>query len=84
MLLTVDTDDDDIGNIQLVSPHVDDIVLGEPVSSDWRPVPPLGIFRVIVKWNNRGNLKISSLSEDQTRSRWKVAETGNNKYWAIG
>ena len=43
MLLTVDTDDDDIGNIQLVFPHVDDIVLGEPVSSDWRPVPPLCI-----------------------------------------
>ena len=58
MLLTVDTDEDDIGNIQLVSPHVDDIVLGEPVSSDWRPVPPLGIFRMIVKWiNSRGNSK---------------------------
>ena len=47
IILIVDTDDDDIGNIQLVSPHADDIVLGKPVSSDWRPVPPLGNFILI-------------------------------------
>ena len=41
-VIQVDINDDDIGNIQLVSNPGDEIIVGKPISNDWRPIPPIG------------------------------------------
>ena len=39
----MDIDDDDIGNIKLFNNHpVGDVVVGKPISEEWRPIPPIG------------------------------------------
>ena len=41
-VIQVDINDDDIGNIQLVSNPGDETIVGKPISNDWRPIPPIG------------------------------------------
>ena len=39
----MDIDDDDIGNIKLFNNHpAADVVVGKPISEEWRPIPPIG------------------------------------------
>ena len=38
----MDVNDDDIGNIQFVEPLQEEVIVGKPISSEWKPIPPIG------------------------------------------